>query len=99
MLITPLELIPADAGAEKPKSDNLSNARSTAELRFRRDVETIDRLGGARVWLELLLEFGRRHCLQVEIAATVEKYAGLTPEMAEFTGADRMVPLPILLVR
>jgi hypothetical protein len=28
MLITPFELIPAAGGAEKPKSDNLSNARS-----------------------------------------------------------------------
>jgi hypothetical protein len=28
MLITPFELIPADAGAEKPRSDNLSSARS-----------------------------------------------------------------------
>jgi hypothetical protein len=27
MVITPLELIPADASAEKPKSDNLSSAR------------------------------------------------------------------------
>lgn len=51
------------------------------------------------MWLELLLELGRRHGLQVEIAATVGKYAGLTPEAAGFTGADRMVPLPILLVR
>jgi hypothetical protein len=114
MLITPHELLPADAGAEKPKSDNLSSARSgteaelnpsppqvsaIAEMRFERDVETVDRLGSARVWLELLRELGRRHGLQVEIAATVQKYAWLTPEVAEFFGADRMVPPAILLVR
>jgi hypothetical protein len=116
MLITPLEFIPAEGSVEKPKFDNLSGARSgtdaeliqsssqisaIAELRFRRDVETIDRLGSARVWHELLLELGRRHGLQVEIAATVEKYAGagLTPELLAIIGGDRMVPLPILLVR
>jgi hypothetical protein len=98
-MITRFELIPAAAGVEKPKSDNLSRPRSTAELRFRRDVETIDRLGSTRVWFELLLELGRRHGLQDEIAATVGKYAGVTPELLGFTGGDRMVPLPMLLVR
>lgn len=38
MLITPREFIPADGGAEKPKSDNLSSARpgTDAELNHRR---------------------------------------------------------------
>jgi hypothetical protein len=53
------------------------------------------------VWLELLLGLGRRYRLQVEIAATVERYAnaGLTPELLRVLGGDQMVPLPIHLVR
>jgi hypothetical protein len=45
----------------------------------------------ARAWLKLLLELGRRHDLKREIAATVEKYAGLIPELLRVTGGDQMV--------
>src|SRR5262249_11791828 len=67
------------------------------EIRFQRDVETIDALGSTRVCLELL-ELGRRHRLQTEIAAVVAKYAGIAAELLGVTGGDQMVPLPVHLV-
>jgi hypothetical protein len=67
-------------------------------LTLSRDVEQIHRLGSARVWLELLIEFGHKHKIEAEIAAIAAKYARLDPELLRVTGADRMPPPPVDLV-
>lgn len=81
-----------------------SNTRSTghaqylAEMRFRRDVGRVHRLG-PRVMFELLAELGRKHFIRSEVEQLAARYAArLDPALLRAVGADRFPPLPLRAV-
>jgi hypothetical protein len=69
------------------------------ELRFRRDVERLHRLG-PRALHALLAELGARRLIRAEVEALVANYvARLDDEMVRAAGGDRFPPRPVYLVR
>jgi len=68
------------------------------DLRFRRDVERLHRLG-PRVLFEALSELGAIRLCRFEIEELVARYAALDAATLRAAGADRMPPLPLRLVR
>ena len=58
------------------------------DLRFRRDVERLHRLG-PRVLYELLAELGARRMIRTEIEALARRYARLDPATLAALGVER----------
>jgi hypothetical protein len=68
------------------------------ELRFRRDVERLHRLGPRAVY-ELLTELGARQLLRSEIEALVGRYSRVDPVALRLAAGDRMPPTPLRALR
>ena len=62
-------------------------AEVVADLRFRRRVQQVHRLGD-RVFGELLAEIGAERGIQTLIDKKLSRYAELDPEALETTGGD-----------
>ena len=60
-----------------------------AEMRLRRDVERLHRLGPRPVY-ELLAEIGRDRLLMVYVERVVARYAALDPDVVAALGAYRL---------
>ena len=69
-------------------------AEVVSNLRFRRKVQRLHRLG-VRVLCELLAHLGAKHSIQTSIEQTVEHFAELDPETLEATGGDGFWPVPL----
>ena len=69
-------------------------AEVVADLRFRRQVQRLHRLGD-RVLGEVFAHLGAKHGIQTSIEQTVERFAELDPETLEATGGDEFSPVPI----
>ena len=69
-------------------------AEVVADLKFRRQVEHLHRLG-PRVTAEMLAELGAERGIQTIIDQKLERYAELEPETLEVTGGDGFWPLPL----
>jgi hypothetical protein len=54
---------------------------------------------GPRALHEYLLELGKKHGLQSEIRAQLERYAEIDPDVLRALGGDRSAPVPIHIVR
>ena len=80
------------------RSRFLCAAEVVAELKFRRQVEHLHRLG-PRVVGELLAEIGTERSIMTLIDQKIETYAGLDLEALETTGGDGFWPTPIFEVR
>jgi hypothetical protein len=65
-----------------------------ADLRFRRDVARLHRLGPRAVY-ELLSELGARQLLRTEIEQLVARYSRIDPLAMRLAGGDRMPPIPM----
>jgi hypothetical protein len=68
------------------------------ELRFRRDIERLHRLG-PRALHALLAELGARRLIRTEIEVLVARYARLDDETVRTACGDRFPPTPLYLVR
>jgi hypothetical protein len=68
------------------------------ELRFRRDVEQLHRLGPRAIY-ELLAELGARQLLRSEIEALVGRYSRVDPVALRLAAGDRMPPTPLRALR
>jgi|SRR5215471_14403799 len=68
-----------------------------ADLRFRRSVERLHRLG-PRALYELLVELGASRLIQTEIERQVERYAALDKAVLHATGGDRFAAAALHLV-
>ena len=73
-------------------------AELVADLRFRRQVLRLHRLG-PRVTAELLAELGAERSIQTVIDRKLDTYAELEPEALEVTGGDGFWPVPLHEVR
>ncbi len=71
---------------------------AVADLRFRRRVQQVHRLG-ARAVGELLAELGAERSIMTLIDQKLDTYAELEPEALEAAGGDRFWPLPLRVVR
>ena len=69
-------------------------AEIVADLKFRRDVERLHRLG-PRVTAELLAELGAERAIQTIIDRKLDTYVELDSEAIEVTGGDGFWPAPI----
>ena len=69
-------------------------AEVVADLRFRRRVQQVHRLG-ARAVGELLAELGAERSIMTLIDQKLSRYANLDPEAVEATGAGDFWPEPI----
>ena len=69
-------------------------AEVVADLRFRRDVQQVHRLGD-RVFGELLAEIGAERGITTIIDQKLERYAELNPEALEAAGGDDFWPAPV----
>ena len=67
------------------------------ELRFRRDVEQLHRLG-PRTLVAFLDELGAERLLRSEIEHKLRRYGRVSPDMLSAVGADRLPPSPVWLV-
>jgi hypothetical protein len=65
-----------------------------ADLRFRRAVEQLHRLG-PRPLHEMLVELGTSRLIRTEIERQVERYAALDPHILCQLGGDRFPPPPL----
>ncbi len=68
-------------------------AEVVADLRFRRKVQQVPRLGD-RVFGELLAEIGAERGIQTIIDQKLDTYAELEPEALEVAGGDGFWPVP-----
>jgi hypothetical protein len=73
-------------------------AEVVADLRFRRKVQRLHRLGD-RVLGELLAHLGAKHSIQTSIEQTVEHFAELELETLQATGGDEFPVVPLREVR
>lgn len=64
------------------------------ELRFRRDVERLHRLG-PRALHELLAELAAARLLRSEIEQLVARYSRVDPLVLRLAAGDRMPPTPL----
>ncbi len=69
-------------------------AEIVANLRFRRQVVRLHRLG-PRSMAELLAEIGAERSITTIIDRKLDRYAELDPETLEVTGGDGFWPLPL----
>ena len=69
-------------------------AAVVADLRFRRKVQQLHRLGD-RVLGELLAELGAERGIQTIIDQKLDIYAELNPEALEAAGGDKFWPAPL----
>ena len=69
-------------------------AEIVADMKFRRNVQQVHRLGD-RVFGEMLAEIGAERGIQTLIDEKLKKFAGLDPEALEVTGGDGFWPAPI----
>ena len=69
-------------------------AEVVADLRFRRQVLRLHRLG-PRVTAEFLAEIGAERSIQTVIDQKLTRYAALNPEALEVAGGDGFWPVPI----
>lgn len=68
-----------------------------ADLRFRRDVETVYRLG-PRAVAELLAEIGAERSIQTLIEQKTASYAAIDPHALAELGGDRFPLRPLIVV-
>ncbi len=76
---------PATSGTFRPIGEVA--AEVVADLRFRRQVEHLHRLG-PRVTAELLAEIGAERSITTIIDEKLKKYASLDPKALEVTGGN-----------
>ena len=85
-------------GVEPLRSIGAIAAEVVADLRFRRKVQRLHRLGD-RVLCEAFAHLGAKHGIQTSIEQTVERFAEIEPEALEAAGGDTFSPVPIHEVR
>ena len=73
-------------------------AEIVADLRFRRQVEHVCRLGPRAVG-ELLAEVSAERGIRTVVDQKLSRYANLDPEALEATGGADFWPLPLRVVR
>ncbi len=73
-------------------------AEVVAEMKFRRRVQQVHRLGD-RVLGEFLAEIGAERGIQTIIDQKLDTYAKLDPKVLKATGGDRFWPAPLREVR
>ena len=73
-------------------------ADAVAELRFRRQVQHLHRLG-PRVTAELLAEIGAERGIGTIIDSKLDYYTYLDPAAIEAVGGDKFWPIPIHVVQ
>ena len=99
---TPGNFDPADCpilavhyfGLEPPRPVGPIAAEVVAELRRRRHVQQVHRLGD-RVFGELLAEIGAERGITTIIDQKLERYAELDSEVLEAAGGDEFWPAPV----
>ena len=69
-------------------------AEVVADLRFRRQVLRLHRLG-PRVTAELLAEIGAELSIMTVIDQKTDTFTELEPQSLEATGGDRFWPVPV----
>ena len=72
-------------------------ADAVADLRFRRQVEHLHRLG-PRATAELLAEIGAERSITTIIDSKLAAYTGIEPEALEAAGGDKFWLVPIHVV-
>jgi hypothetical protein len=81
-----------------PDTTTQANTLDLADIRFRRAVARLHRLGPRSLY-EMLAELGAQRLIRSEIEDLVEHYVDrLTPEMLLATGGDKFAPAPIHVV-
>ncbi len=85
-------------GVKPLRPDGPIAAEVVADLRFRRKVQRVHRLGD-RVFGELLAEIGAERGITTIIDQKLERYAELEPETLEAAGGDDFWQPPIHEVR
>ena len=73
-------------------------AEVVADLRFRREVKRLHRLGD-RVLGEMLAHLGAKHSIQTSIEQTVEHFVEIEPEALDAAGGNRFWPAPLYKIR
>ena len=81
-------------GIEPPRSTTVVTADAVADLRFRRRVERLHRLG-PRVTAELLAELGAERSIQTVIDKKLTTYVSIEPEAIEAAGGDQFWSVPL----
>ncbi len=81
------------AAIEKPVK-----ADAVADLRFRRRVERLHRLG-PRAVAELLAKIGAKRSITTIVDQKLATYAELDPAALEAAGGDKLWPAPVREVR
>ncbi len=77
----------------EPRLSSADQSQVLARLRHQREVEHLCKT--PRLVAELLAEIGRRHAIEDGIAARLQRYAGLDPEVLRAVGGDRFPPAPL----
>ncbi len=72
-------------------------AEIVADLRFRRQMERLHRLG-PRVTAELLAELGSERSIQTIIDEKVARYAAIDPSVVHVLGGDRFATPPLTVI-
>ena len=75
-------------------TETMVAADVVADLRFRRRVERLHRLG-PRVTAELLAELGAELGVQTPIDQKLAAYVEIGPEALEAAGGDKFWPVPL----
>ena len=78
--------------------EKLVAADVVADLRFRRQVERLHRLG-PRAVAELLAEIGAERSITTIVDRKLDRYTDLDPAALEATGGDKFWPTPVREVR
>ncbi len=94
--MSPRPTYPPACGSLRPIGEVA--AEIVADMKFRRRVQKVHRLGD-RVFGELLAEIGAERGITTIIDQKLARYAGLDPEALEATGGDVFSPVPIHVVR
>ncbi len=81
-------------GVEPFRPSGEAAAEIVADLRFRRRVQRLHRLGD-RALGEFLAELGAERSIQTVIDQKLDTYAEFDPEALEVTGGDGFWPVPI----
>ncbi len=81
-------------GVEPLRPDGPIAAEVVADLRFRRKVQRVHRLGD-RVFGELLAEIGAERDITTIIDQKLDAYAEIEPEVLKAAGGDDFSPVPI----
>ncbi len=81
-------------GIEPRQSTTVVTADAVAELRFRRQVDRLHRLG-SRATAELLAEIGAERSIMTIIDRKLDRYTGLDPAALEAAGGGEFWPAPL----